>query len=357
MDIHELQTITGAFTAEITKAQHGKKTSLPYIVHTLPETARVKDGETFLVLKIGGSVLQKSRLQRKGAKLIVKTLEESALPVMTTKDVFLSIIDRALDSDLTNVAINFAYPMKPVFKDGKLDGNLVMGTKEHAFQGLVGADIGTTIELYIRSKYSRTIRVSVANDTICLTLAGRAKNYPAQSIAGGIVGTGLNFALFPDDTHVVNLEAANFDKFRQSEEGKQINAQSLTNGRALFEKETAGGYLFHHLNILLTKNGIKHPTIDSTQQLNRLARGNVETVSGLARQLFEHSAALVACEIAGITNFKKRDMIFIMEGSLFWVGWNYKKMVESYMTKLTNYHVTFEEIKDVGIIGAAKLVT
>jgi hypothetical protein len=50
-------------------------------------------------------------------------------------------------------------------------------------------------------------------------------------------------------------------------------------------------------------------------------------------------------------------MTFIMEGSLFWVGWHYKAMVEKYVSQLTTYTVTFEEIKDCGVIGAAKLVT
>lgn len=348
--------ISEAFTKELKSAASGIKTSLPFIVHTLPETPIAQDGETFLVLKIGGSILQKSRVKKEGKNLIIKTLEESKLPILATKDIFLSIIDRSLDADIKTVAINFAYPITPVFMDGKLDGNLVMGTKEHSFSGLTGQNIGETIERYVLAKYNRILRVSAANDTICLTLAGLTK-YPAQTIAGGVVGTGLNFALFTDDTHVVNLEAANFDKFEQTEEGKQIDAQSLTQGRSLFEKETSGGYLYLHLNFLLSKNQIKHPAIRSTKQLDRLANGNIQKVSPLARGLFEHSASLVAAQVAGIANFKKRDMVFVMEGSLFWVGWHYKDMVKKYVSHLTKYTVTFEELKDVGIIGAAKLVS
>jgi hexokinase len=346
-----LKKISEDFTAELTTAKKGIKTSLPFIVHQLSREPLVGENQTFLVLKIGGSILQKSRVAKVGNDIIIKTLEESKLPVMTTKDIFLSIIDKAIDPDMETVAINFAYPLKPVFQNGKLDGNLVMGTKEHAFKGMVGENLGETIENYIFSKYGRKIRV-----TICLTLAGLTKHEPLP-VAGGVVGTGLNFAFFLDETHVVNLEAANFNKFEQSEEGKQIDAQSLTLGRSLYEKETAGGYLYHHLNILLAKNGIKHPSIHDTAQLDRLARGNIQNVSELARGLFEHSAALVSCEIAGITNFTKRNMTFVMEGSLFWVGWRYREMVESFVKDLTNHKVTFEEIKDCGIIGAAKLVT
>jgi hexokinase len=356
MKIDELKTITKNFVKELESAEAGKRTSLPFIVHQLPKAPIAKEDEVFQVIKIGGSILQKSNVFAKGDNVLVKTFEEDSLPVMTTKDVFLSVIDRHISPKTTLLAINFAYPMKPVFSKGKLDGVLVMGTKEHAFQGLVGEPVGETIERYIKNKYNRTIRVSIANDTICLTMAGLTK-YPAQAIAGGIVGTGLNFAVFLDDTHLVNLEAANFNKFQQSEEGKQIDMQSNKQGMAWFEKETAGGYLYHHLNLLLTKNQIKHPSIENTEQLDRLAKGNIEKVSNMARDLFRHSASLIACEVAGLAEFKKRDMVFVMEGSLFWIGWRYKQMVAEYVEQLTKYKVTFVEIKDCGIIGAAKLVT
>jgi len=357
MDTKILQTITKNFVQELTDAKAGRKTSLPFIIHQLASHPIVAPGETFQVLKIGGSILQKSLVQRPNGEILIKTFEEEHLPVMTTKDVFLSVIDRHIDPGVKIIAINFAYPLKPVFEGGVLDGILLNGTKEHAFNGLMGQRVGKTIELYIKSKYGRTIRVSTANDTICLTLAGLTRHTPKQ-ISGGIVGTGMNFAIFLDDTHLVNLEAAGFDKFPQSEEGKQIDAQSVEKGKSLFEKEVSGGYLYHHFNILLTKNRIKHPSIDSTHAMDKIARGNIAGVSNLARDLFDHSAALISCQIAGITNFNKHDMTFVMEGSLFWVGWRYKQKVEEYVKLLApKYKITFEEIKDCGILGAAKLVT
>lgn len=356
MDIGQLRQIAANFTQELNDAQKGKKTSLPFIVHELSSTPLIKEGETFQVIKIGGSILQKSLVQKKGEDIIIKTFEEDKLPIFTTKDVFLSVIDKNLDPRASVVAFNFAYPMKPVFENGKLDGILVAGTKEHSFQGLVGQPICKTVELYTEAKYGRKIRASIANDTICLTLAGLTK-HPAREVAGGIVGTGMNFAMFLDDTHVVNLEAANFDKFPQSEEGKQIDAQSLTRGRSLFEKEVSGAYLHHHLNILFAKKQIKHPAIASTHELDKLARGGVLGVSKLARGLFTSSAELIACQVAGITEFLGHDMTFVMEGSLFWSGWKYKKTVEETVKQLTKHQVTFEEIINCGIIGAAKLVT
>jgi hexokinase len=357
MDIQTLTSIKNNFVKELEDAQNGKKTSLPFIVHQLAASPLAKDGEVFQVIKIGGSILQKSNVFSQKKNIVIKTLEEEHLPVLTSKDLFLSIVDKHISPKTTILAINFAFPLKPVFKGGKLDGILVMGTKEHAFQGLVGVAVGETIERYIKSKYNRDIRVSIANDTICLTLAGLTK-HPAGAIAGGIVGTGMNFAVFLDDTHLVNLEAANFDKFPQSPEGKQIDAQSNRKGSALYEKEISGGYLYHHFNIQIAKNQIQHPALESTHQMDRIARGNVYKATEIARNIFEHSASLIACQVAGITEFKKRDMTFVMEGSLFWVGWQYKQIVEKYVKILVpKYNMTFEEIKDCGIIGAAKLAT
>jgi len=357
MDIKTLQTITKNFTKELGDAKAGRKTSLPFIVHQLASHPIVAPGETFQVLKIGGSILQKSLLVRPNGEIIIKTFEEEHLPVLTTKDVFLSVIDKNISTRASVVAINFAYPMKPVFEDGRLDGILFNGTKEHAFNGLMGQRVGKTIELYVKSKYGRDIRVAMANDTICLALAGLTR-HTAKNLSGGIVGTGMNFAVFLDETHLVNLESACFDKFPQTEEGKQIDMQSIEKGNALFEKEVSGGYLYHHFNILLNKRQIKHPAIESTHAMDKLAHGNISGVSDLARDLFDHSASLIACQIAGITNFKKCDMTFVMEGSLFWVGWRYKQKVEEYVKILApKYKVTFEEIKDCGIYGAAKLVT
>ncbi len=79
--------------------------------------------------------------------------------------------------------------------------------------------------------------------------------------------------------------------------------------------------------------------------MDKIAQGDVYQATGIARRLFEHSASLIACQIAGITEFKKRDMTFVMEGSLFWIAWRYKQMVETYVKQLVpEYSVTFEEI-------------
>ena len=70
-----------------------------------------------------------------------------------------------------------------------------------------------------------------------------------------------------------------------------------------------------------------------------------------------HSAALMACQIAGITLFQKRNLTFIMEGSLFWEE-IYRQEVEQFLPELvSSYKVSFDKIADSTIVGAAKLVS
>ncbi|MBU1323575.1 hypothetical protein KKE75_05975, partial [Patescibacteria group bacterium] len=142
-------------------------------------------------------------------------------------------------------------------------------------------------------------------------------------------------------------------KFPQSPAGLQVDSQSIKKGGALFEKEVAGAYLFQHYNLRRKKEfGI----IESTHQMDKAARGEISGDKLLARDLFKQSAELISCQIAGMANFKKQDMVFVMEGSLFWVGYNYWKTVEETVKSLTKYKVRFKEIKDCGIVGAAQLV-
>lgn len=343
--------ITKNFQNEIKTAAKGKATSLPFIVHRLSPTPLVADQELFQVLKIGGSILQNALVYIKGKEVMVKSLEEEHLPIFATGKSFLALIKSHLRKNIKVLAINFAYPLKPLLENSRLDGVLLSGSKEHAFSGLVGKQVGVEIEKFIKLKFNKQIIITLANDTICLALSGLGK-FLATGLAGGIVGTGMNFAFFLDDQTLVNLESANFNKFEPSAAGLAVDARSIKPGEALFEKEVSGAYLFQHYNLRRKKElGI----IESTHQMDKVARGEISGDKLLARELFKHSSQLISCQIAGITNYKKQDMVFVMEGSLFWAGYNYRKTVEETVKSLTKYKVKFEEIKDCGIVGAAQL--
>jgi len=351
-DNQALSLISRRFTQEIRLSAQGKTTSLPFISHQLAHKPLVTENQPFQVMKIGGSILQNAMVKKQGNKIVINDFEEERLPLFTSKKAFLAFVKSHLRKNTTVLAVNFAHALKPVFDNGRLDGILISGSKEHTFTGLIGEPIGANIEIFVKQKFNRSVIVSVANDTVFLTLSGLL-DYPYNQLAGGVVGTGLNFAFFKNQHTLINLESAFFDKFTPSPTALTIDQKTANPHSELFEKEVAGGYLFQHYNLLI-KN---YPKIQSTHQLDKIARGLIKGDRDLAKTLLKKSAQMVACQIAGITNYQKKDMIFVMEGSLFWVGYQYLNTVKQTVKKLTpKYTVTFKNIPHCGIIGGASLV-
>lgn len=355
-----LQQIKINFEGELKKAAQGKKTSLPFIAHQIPSSL-AKEDEVFEILVIGGSIWKKAfcKKTKAGIAIVKKQTEQSV--VFKTEQEFLDFINLELSDNIGILAINFAYPLNPVFENGRLDGILQRVTKEGAFHGLIGKKIAKEIEGYILKKRNKKITVSVANDTVCLLLSGLTK-YKWHELAAGVDGSGVNFAFFLNKNSLVNLESGNFDKFAKTREGQIIDSQSNNPGGWLFEKETAGVYLYKHFNLIIRERGINYPQVSSTEELNTLChkqvRHDMVRASEIARSLLKRSAQLVACQIAGIVEFKKHNMVFNMEGSLFWKGNRYKETVKQTVRQLLpKYNASFVEIKDSGILGAAKLVS
>lgn len=354
MHLSTLKKIRDSFIKELTAVKNGKKSSLSFIINAIPTIPLVKDNQVFQVISIGGGVTKVALVKKQNnTHCLLKQISFEQPPFATKQD-FLACIEAHLAPSVTTLAINFAQPLIPVFNRNKLDGILIGTTKESAFRGMIGKPIGQTIEAYFAKKGKR-IAVSVANDVVCLLLSGLAK-YPWQELAGGIVGTGVNFSFFVKKDNIVNLETGNFNKFPQTEEGKFIDKISIKSGSSLFEKETSGAYLYKRFNLILDTHKISFPKISSTKELDILLTGNL-TVAKLAQNILRRSGELIACQVAGIASFKKRDTVFIMEGSLFWKGLKYKEVVEETVKKLTPlYSVSFVEIPNSPIIGATKLV-
>ena len=163
-------------------------------------------------------------------------------------------------------------------------------------------------------------------------------------------------AIFLDDEKSVNLEAGNFNKFEPSEEGAEIDKLSEKPGVNIFEKEISGGYLYQHFNLLVKKRKLNYALINSTKELNDLCLKNIPQISDLAREVMDYSASLFAANLAGILEFKKRDLNFVMQGSVFWKGNNYKEKVVEHLAKITSYKANFFHIDNSDIIGATKLI-
>lgn len=356
MDLSNLAKIKDAFVKELQDAASGNKTSLPFIRHTLSPQSLVQPNETFQVIAIGGSFYQKALMTKENENIKIIDYSQGEQPQFLNENALLTFVERHIDPNATKIGINFAYPLEPVTRDTIVDGVLKSGSKENTFTGLIGNQVGKTIEDYFKEKHNRTITVTVANDTICLLLSGLVQ-YEWNQLAAGIVGTGLNFALFLKDKTAVNLEAANFSKFHQSEAGKEIDSFSVAPGDALYEKEVSGAYLFKHFNFLNNKKNLGLTPIATTKELETYLHNPNMNIAKTAREVLDHSAWLVAAQIAGIMEFCKRDLVFIMQGSLYWKGDTYKETVEKMVMKLSpQYKAFYEQVLHADLYGAAKLI-
>lgn len=356
MNFKDLGLIKNSFLQEMDQSCRLTPTSIPFIKHNLSPKSIIKENQTFQTIVIGGSIYQKAIMKKSNGNLKILNLDQGPQPSFLSKEDLMIFIESHVDPQVSVIALNFAYPMTPINRDGLLDGILQSGSKENTFSGLVGKNVGEEIEKYFKEKYNREIRVSAANDTICLLLSGLV-HHNWDKIAAGIVGTGLNFAIFLDEATTVNLEAANFDKFPLSEAGKFIDSISVAPGYALYEKEVSGAYLYKHFNFELKKRNLNIAEINSTKELEALISHSDYKISALASEILNRSASLVAAQIAGILEFSKRDLVFIMQGSLYWKGSNFKETVEKLVADLTpEYKASYENVLHSDLFGAAKLV-
>ena len=354
MQTDELKAIKNSFIKELELASAGNKTSLPFIQHTLSSRSLVAQSEIFQTLVIGGSIFQKATMQKVDDNIKIILSTQGDQPQFLTKQHLLEFVATHLEPEVKTVAVNFAYALEPVTRGDVLDRKLQFGAKENTFDGLLGECVGEEIEKYIKETQGRDIQVSVANDTICLMLSGLI-HHSWDQLAAGIVGTGLNFAMFLDEHTAVNLESGSFNKFPQSEAGKDIDTHSAVPGDAIFEKEISGAYLFRHFNYLAQKRNIKIDSISSSKQLDYLVSAPSPDVAALAQEVLAYS--LSAIQIAGIMEFCKRDIVFIMQGSLYWKGSKYKETIENLVIELCpQYTASYENVLHSDLMGAAKLV-
>jgi hypothetical protein len=383
MEFTQLVTLKQQFTQALVQASKDEPSSISFIKHTVPSPI-VRAGETFQVLVIGGSVFRKALVRKEHIGVTILQKEEQPQPAFTSKDRFLSFINQHLAPSVSTVAVNFAYPLEPcvrenvyrlpqhrvqLYSEEKLtssaqhapqqavmDGKLIAGTKENLFEGLVGQYIGEEIEKHIKSMQGRDVAIAVANDVICLLFSGITLAHQKQ-LVGAIMGTGTNMTFFHEG-NAINTESGNFDGFMPSEECLTIDKMSSVPGKALFEKETSGAYLYQQYNLLLQKQHLPYPPLTSTKDLKMLAGNNtVPRTADIARELIKKSAGMFAAQIAGVAAWKQSDITLIMEGSFFWKNNIYKQHVEHMLKELSpNFTVAIVHIENSPILGGAALV-
>src|SRR5207302_1026335 len=104
------------------------------------------------------SICKKGLVTRSNNHLSITNQEIKTQPIFHTQEDFLKFLSQELDPNISHLALNFAYPLSPFIRDGKLDGTLLLGTKENIFEGLLGKNVGEEIEKYIFEKKARKIQ-------------------------------------------------------------------------------------------------------------------------------------------------------------------------------------------------------
>lgn len=345
--------ISQNWLTELQLAAQGQLTSLLFAKHRLP-AKNCSSGKN-VVAVVGGSYLVVAQVTRGASGIKIFDYQRQVLPKLTCKEVLCSVLANHIPADTDHLVVNLAYAINPQIRDQRLDGVLIASGKEHLLADLVGQLIGLELENYLQPRLGHQISVTVVNDLICVLLAG-LMSFPAETLAGGVVGTGFNFGFFLDQDTLVNLESANFDKFPPSVTGRIVCQNSVEPKRGWYEKEVSGAYLYQHYNLIADTLGVAR--IESTEALSKIAQQDCPT-SGIAQNLFEHSAALTAAQIAGLYWFKQeRVMHFVVEGSLFWHGWNYPNLVYKYLNQLGigPTQAKISKIANSSVVGAARLL-
>ena len=355
----ELRAIKNRFTEELIKASKGIRTSFPFIKNELP---KVKSKQAiFQVISVGGSYIKSAIVTKTNGKIVLSDYQKKPLPLLVDKATFLKVVSENV-ADMPLVALNFAYALSPLIRDGKLDGRLVYPSKDHLMTGLMGQLVGEELEKYFQTTQNRKIAFVVANDTVCLLLAG-LEIAPYPELVAGVVGTGMNFAFFLNERLVVNLESSHFDKFTRTETAKNLDSDTRYDYLQPLEKEVAGAYLHRHYNQLIKKHFPLEKPVLTTGELNEVAKSPSKT-SYLAKILIERSASLVAMQAAAISEFKTgqnpglKSLTFVVEGSLFWEGDHYIDIVNNYFSEfgVSKDFIKFVNIPHSNLLGAAHLV-
>lgn len=362
----DYQKIKLNFLSEIVLASEGKPSSISFIKHSLPKKPLITQG-IIQGIVIGGTnyILQTEELKSNGTRNVIDR-KTGILPTFDSKLRFMNFLNTHLDKRADAIGINFGFPLQlAIGSYGEIDGKLFRATKEHTFTG-IKHPVGELVKTIFRKNNLKIPFVSVANDTICLALAG--DGFEKGSL---VAGTGFNMSLLKIEKNkkvYINLESGNFNKFILSPILQKIDAESESPGEQLIEKAISGKYLALYFNEKVRELGLPISPIKTSQDISELSHSNHTNVDGdLARAIITRSAYLVAAAIAGMYEFSipsqsishGSSFELIGEGSLLWDGWHYYENIINELSKLGISHkaITIKHIKDSSINGAIGLIT
>lgn len=365
--IKTLQRLVHLFAQDIRNSLDGKESSLAGITYSIPPiNPAIEKGKTVV---IGGTNSLSANWSVRNGKISFSRKRAFATPNFLDHAFFSdALLDKDVPSQNLPIGFNLAISMKSVLQNNSVDGVLAGGVKE------IGIDkryqnqpVAETFRRLCNSDAIIPPEIAVGNDTICLLLAGLS--LPTKPGIAGVVGTGVNFSLYvrneqgeakKQDTGTflaVNLESGRFSKVLRSSWDEIIDKGSKASGCYLTEKQVSGRYLYRLYNKIAESYDI--PLISSTQDLDNIMKDASAKGYILAHRIIERSAQLVAMQLAGILEFQSinsGEVYVLMEGSLFWKGYKYKKYVLKWLRQLApGVIVVFQAVRQSNLVGGAML--
>lgn len=260
--------LIAAFHREMDAGLEGRDSSLRMIPTFVSPYGTVEKDVPVAVLDAGGTNLR-------GALVTIKSdgtfplacMERGEMPGATSEvddetfyETFARHVRRlAAESKSDALGFCFSYPAEA---SAEGDCKLLMWTKQIKAPGIVGNWVGAELRRHLAAKpgnpLSPNSKMVLLNDTVATLLAGKATESAVRYSAyiGFILGTGTNVAyleknanikklpdLDRDGVMIINAESGAFDKIKQSEFDKAMDAGCIDTGRSVFEKMIAGVYL------------------------------------------------------------------------------------------------------------------
>ena len=404
---HELaQDFVQEFHAQMQRGLRDQSPSSLAMIETfMPKTAAFKPG-TYLGLDLSGtnfravllSIDRKQRVERGPSIAVFRIptdLKQATEGRVANSEALFDFVASRIKVFLENegvlhknirVGFTFAFPTRMT---GVSSGLLIKWTKTWDVPDLVGADPVVVLESALERVGLGHLEVNaLLNDTVGTLVLGYFED--RKTLAGGILGTGTNFAAWLGDM-AFNFECGNFDfgslKPRvQTVLDRELDSDSQNPGEQLLEKMVSGRYLgelmrrlmlphFEALSLqvpdaivsddlshlladhddfpatraLLDRLGIERADLEASQ----LARAIAAIVMTRSAQI---SSLVVAALLEYVDSALEREHVITIDGSLFEHAPGYPKTMKALLGKLLGKRaarVELKLVKDGSGIGAA----
>jgi hexokinase len=394
----DIAALTDSFLDEMRKGLSDEPSSLPMMPTYFSADTMPDEGGPVVSIDAGGTNLRMASVTFKQGVPVLEKLEIMSMPgiyeEISAMEFFDILAEKILPlcHDSRHIGLSFSYPAE-IFENH--DGRLLNLNKELKIKDAEGLVIGETLKKTLADKgLGKDMSFTLLNDTTAGFLGAAADGKAQNSLAGLVVGTGLNCCYIergenikklqnPRDM-IINCEAGMFNKLSRSEVDFLVDKESEIPGDHLLEKMVSGAYLGRivcHTARLAAHEGILTPAFAEdykpfdTKELDDYLRGAHNRVWGMCRgrdeialqyiidRTFERSAKLVCAVIAALClhcdggKDSKNPFYIAAEGSVFNGSLLFRKKLEKHVDNhiymnLSRY-VSFYNQENATLIGAA----